>query len=186
MSIKIMSSLHKFHRRTNGVPSGAVSWPTTSIGMGDDTHGFWLGGISSNKLIVAPKSTEVSREWGSYNITRGTVSTSDGLANTNTLYALGSTSHPAAYYAKSLTTGGYNTWYLPAKDELEIMRVNRAAQPFSIANSFSNTASHWSSTEFNETQAYNTNLSLVGNYTVSPWNKNRADYYVRAVRRSTI
>jgi hypothetical protein len=48
---KIMSSLQKFHRRTASF--GPPPWPPTVIGMGDETNGFWLGGVSP-KLIVAP------------------------------------------------------------------------------------------------------------------------------------
>ena len=44
----------------------------------------------------------------------------DGLSNTNALYSANPTNNLAVKYCKSLTTGGYNDWYLPAKDELEL------------------------------------------------------------------
>ena len=174
-----MSSLQKFHRRTNGgVPP---TWPATAIGGGDITYGFWLGDISSNKLVVAPKSTEASLAWGSYGTTRSTVSTTNGLANTNTLAGFGQAAHPAAYAAKNLTTGGYNTWYLPAKDELNTMYSNKSATPFATANSFVG-SNYWSSTEYNGLYAWNQHLS---GGTQGYGGKNTS-YYVRAVRRSVI
>ena len=146
-----MSSLQKFHRRTNG--GAAAPWEPTAIGDGDATKGFWLGGAVFNALIVAPLSTEAkSVEWGgrSY-VLRGTTSTSNGLANTNTLAGFGSSvtyGHPAAYNAKYLTTGGYNTWYLPAKDELNTMYSNKSATPFATNNMFATyNQAYWSSTE---------------------------------------
>jgi len=175
-----MSSLQKFHRRTNG-GTPPPTWPATAIGGGDAAHGFWLGDISSNKLIVAPKSTETSLAWGSSGTTRSTVSTSNGLANTNTLAGFGQTAHPAAYYAKNLITGGYNTWYLPAKDELNTLYSNRGATPFATANSFVG-SDYWSSTEYNGNYAWFQNFSNGFQYN---GNKN-GSYYVRAVRRSTI
>ena len=178
---KIMSSLQKFHRRTMSL--GTVTWPATSIGMGDATHGYWLGDISTNKLIVAPKSTDFFGEWGSYGTTRGTVSTTNGLANTNTLAGFGQAAHPAAYYCKNLTTGGYNTWYLPAKDELTTLYANKAATPFATANSFDG-AYHVSSTEANAANFWERDFAT-GNQNSSFNNKARSRY-ARAVRRSTI
>jgi hypothetical protein len=176
-----MSSLQKFHRRT--ISLGPVTWPAPAIGGGDVTHGFWLGDISSNKLIVAPKSAELFSDWGSYGTVRGTVSTTNGLANTNTLAGFGQTAHPPAYAAKNLTTGGYNTWYLPAKNELNTMYSNKSATPFATANSFDGSY-HLSSTEHNAGNAWEQDLSngtLNNNYT----NKVRSRYS-RPVRRSTI
>jgi hypothetical protein len=159
--------------------------PTPKIGDGDSTNGFWLGtaGDGVSKLIVAPKSTETLQTWGSYNITRNTVSTTNGLANTNTLYALGSAAHPAAYYCKTLTSGGYNTWYLPARNEVNTLYSNKSATPFATANSFvTSGADYWSSTENNAGSAWNMTL------TNGMWNDNNGankygTMYVRAVRR---
>jgi hypothetical protein len=172
-----MSSLQKFHRRTNG-------GTTLGIGSGSNTKGYWLGtaGDGVSKMYVAPKSTEVGLAWGSYGTVRGTVSTTDGIANTNTLVSFGTSAHPAAGYCKFLTTGGYNTWYLPAKDELNACWTNHLATPFATSNSFIAT-SIWSSTEQNNKSAWYQDFfdgSQTGNY------KKFTFPYVRAVRRSTI
>ena len=134
-----MSSLQKFHRRTQSVGPAALEmgWPATAIGGGDLTHGFWLGGPSSSKIIVSPGTTSVlGKPWGSYGTLRGVNSTTNGSTNTNTLYGFGSAAHPAAYYCKTLTTGGYNTWYLPAVNELISCVSNKAALPFAANDAF--------------------------------------------------
>jgi hypothetical protein len=180
-----MSSLHKFHRRTNG--GVTPTWPALAFGGGDVTNGFWLGDISSNKLVVAPKSTETSLVWGSNGTARGTTSTTNGLANTNTLAGFGQAAQPAAYYCKNLTTGGYNTWYLPARDELNTLYSNKSATPFATANSFVG-SNYWSSTEFNGDGAWLQNLSnglQFNSYSTPSFSKDNS-LYVRAVRRSII
>jgi hypothetical protein len=175
-----MSSVQKFHRRTLAV-GGAVTWPPTAIGGGDAAHGFWLGDGYFNALVIAPKSTEVTRTWGSYGITRGTTSTTNGVANTNTLFGFGSAAHPAAYYAKSLTTGGYNTWYLPAKDELTTLYSNNTAVPFATADAFLSN-NYWSSTESGGGAARALDL-LSGSGGQYAYGKNDGPYRVRPIRR---
>jgi hypothetical protein len=137
--------------------------------------------------VVAPKSTEVQRAWGSSGTVRNTTSTTNGVANTTTLFNLGAAEHPAAHYAKSLTTGGYNTWYLPAKNELNTLYSNKSAVPFATANSFVDNY-YWSSTENDGAYAWFQNFKYGGQYSIgSGTNKNVSiGSYVRATRRSTI
>ena len=180
-----MSSLQKFHRRTMSLVSGPATWPPSAIGGGDVANGFWLGDGYFNALIVAPKSTEARMGWGSPTTARGTINTTNGLANTNTLYAFGSAAHPAAYYAKTQTTGGYNTWYLPAKNELTTLYSNKSATPFATANSFV-VIPHWSSTEgpAGEMSRFCYTISYGdGNTDFQPKDGN---YYCRAARRVSL
>jgi hypothetical protein len=173
-----MSSLQKFHRRTQSVVSAAkLMGSEAPIGGA----GFYLGnaGDGISYMYVAPKSTEVQRTWGPNGV-RGTVSTTNGLANTNTLYSLGLTIAPPAYHAKTLTNGGYNTWYLPAIDELTTLYSNKSATPFATANSLTN-ARHWSSTEYSGSYA---SAFSMGGYSLN--NDKSNPYHVRAVRRSLI
>ena len=181
-----MSSLQKFHRRTMSLgPPPPPPFSFTAIGVGSDTVGYWLGDASSNKLVVAPKSTEVTNFlWGSYGTTRGTVSTTNGLANTNTLAGFGQAAHRPAYAAKNLTTGGYNTWYLPAKDELMTMYSNKSATPFATANSFAG-AYYWSSTEYSDTRAWGQYL-FPGIGVFQNYLRKDSSLSFRAVRRTTI
>jgi hypothetical protein len=185
-----MSSLQKFHRRTNGGAAPFAGF--TAIGSGNEAVGYWLGtaGDGVSKLIVAPKSTEVQKAWGNQNTISMINSNTDGPANTNQLYISGSDitlGHPAAHYCKYLTTGGYNTWYLPAKNELITCWSNHNATPFSISDSFIGKV-HWTSTENTGTAkaacAWGLDFSTgdIADY----WSKNAYIFYARATRRTTI
>ena len=168
---------------TSAATSAVTStWPATAIGGGDNTYGFWLGDISSNKLIAAPKSTEVSLLWGSYGVTRAATSSTNGLVNTNVLAGFGQAAHPAAYAAKNLTTGGYNTWYLPAINELNTLYSNKSATPFATANSFVGTK-YWSSTFSNNSTP---NFQDFSNGSVLNNSTPTSSFSVRAVRRTAI
>jgi hypothetical protein len=177
-----MSSLQKFHRRTQPFappPPKVIGSEAPIAGSG-----FYIGlaGDGTSYMYVAPKSTEVIRAWGSFGTVRGANSQSDGLANTNTLYAFGSAAHPAAYYCKSLTTGGYNTWYHPAIDELTTMYSKKNIVPFSTTNTFAGTYRS-SSTEADVGQSFCINFSS-GYFTTL--NKGNGNYYVTAVRRAIV
>jgi hypothetical protein len=158
-----------------------VSFATT-VGQGNNTVGYWLGtaGDGTSKLIAAPKSTELGPiAWGSYGTARGTTSITDGVTNTATLFGFGSAAHPAAYYCKILTTGGYNTWYLPAKNELTTLYSNKSATPFATANGLFPDGT-WSSTEVDANTAATQGM---GNGAFRNFSKSRGEYYARAVRR---
>jgi hypothetical protein len=142
-----------------------------------------MAGDGTSYMYVAPKSsTLVDCVWGSSGTVRGTTSTTNGVANTNTLYAFGSAAHPAAYYCKTLTTGGYNTWYLPAINEISNFMVNASLTPFATNDFFTPYRYIWSSTETSATNAwFSTNTGTL--YDVS---KLYGASDARAVRRSTV
>ena len=78
-------------------------------------------GIASHYLIVAPKSSgeNSSKQWKTSNTsTAGTSSVIDGPANSA---AMNNASHPAAQFCEGLTSGGFSDWYMPAKNELEVL-----------------------------------------------------------------
>lgn len=78
-------------------------------------------GIASHYLIVAPKSTGEAQsiKWKTTNTsTPGTSSVIDGPANSA---AMNNADHPAAQFCEGLTIGGYSDWYMPAKNELEVL-----------------------------------------------------------------
>ena len=90
-----------------------------------------VGGLNY-ALVVAPKASgeSLSKQWKTTNdTTAGTLSLNDGLSNSN---AMNTNAHPAAQFCRALTIGGYSDWYLPSRDELEI--VYRNCKPDSTAN----------------------------------------------------
>jgi hypothetical protein len=79
------------------------------------------GGVATHYLIVAPKASgENSSTWGIYGTTTGITSVINGPTNSASLAALGA-SYQAAVFCEGLTIGGYSDWYLPAKNELEVL-----------------------------------------------------------------
>jgi hypothetical protein len=121
---------------TNASGTGAASSPSNSVTpsaapqIGDIMGGgFYAGkisttadGVATHYLIVSPKATgELTNcVWGPSGVTAGTTSVINGLASTQTLAASGST-YQAAYFCDALTINGYNDWYLPAQNELEVI-----------------------------------------------------------------
>jgi hypothetical protein len=91
--------------------------------------GFYAGkistagtGIADYYLIVAPKATgeSSSLSWGTNGVSTGITSVIDGPTNSASLAALGA-AYQAAVFCEGLTIGGYSDWYLPAKNELEVL-----------------------------------------------------------------
>lgn len=105
--------------------------PPTTIGQAYG-GGFYAGkisttgdGVATHYLIVAPKASgeNSSREWGVYGAATGTTSVINGPTNTASLAALGA-SYQAAVFCSNLNNSGlngYTDWYLPAKNELEVL-----------------------------------------------------------------
>lgn len=80
------------------------------------------GGVATHYLIVSPKSTGelTNTAWGPDAVTTGITSAINGPTNSAALSALG-TSYAAAGFCENLVIGGYSDWYLPAKNELEVL-----------------------------------------------------------------
>jgi len=99
--------------------------PPTVIGQA--YGGGYYGGkidISGTQyyLLVADKTVgeAYQKAWGLYNTSTGANSIIDGPANSALLAALGS-AYEAATFCETLNTGGYTDWYLPARDELQVL-----------------------------------------------------------------
>lgn len=80
-------------------------------------------GVADYYLIIAPVSTGQSIKLykTSNSDDPGTSSLVDGYANSQAIY---NAAHPAAEFCRDRSIGGFNDWYLPAKNELEICYYN--------------------------------------------------------------
>lgn len=101
-----------------------VAPPPTIIGQAYG-GGFYAGKINVSGtqyyLIVAPKASgEAAKAWGTYGVTTGITSVINGPTNSAALAALGA-AYEAATFCEGLNIGGYTDWYLPAKNELEVL-----------------------------------------------------------------
>ncbi|MEI7524463.1 MAG: DUF1566 domain-containing protein [Mariniphaga sp.] len=97
-----------------------------------------------------------------------------GLANTNKIYnSTGSRSSAyAAGIARSYRGGGYSDWYLPSKDELNLLYISRT-RIGGFQSSF-----YWSSSECDENSAW---LQFFSNGVQFKYEKS-GTYFVRAIR----
>ena len=79
------------------------------------------GGTATHYLIVAPKASgEAAKKWGTYGVTTGFTSVINGPTNSAGEAALGA-AYQAAKFCEDLNIGDYSDWYLPAKNELEVL-----------------------------------------------------------------
>ena len=127
-------------------------------------------------LIAAP-SDQGTPQWGCYGTTiSGADGTAIGTGAQNTIDIMNgcSTAGIAARICGDLVLGGYSDWYLPSKDELNKLYINRDA-----IGGFAN-ASYWSSTEYANCCAWTESFAYGG----QGWGSKNAigPGYVRAVR----
>jgi hypothetical protein len=78
-------------------------------------------------LEAAPAETEFTAQWGGQNVTGTSTAVGSGKRNTQLiveqLKTLGE-SGKAAQVCANLNIGGFNDWFLPSKDELNLMYRN--------------------------------------------------------------
>ena len=95
--------------------------------------------------LIAAHSDQGQAVWGCYNtIIPGADGTAIGTGNQNTIDIMNGcgTAGIAARICGDLVLGNYSDWYLPSKDELNQLYINRDA-----IGGFANGYSYWSSTE---------------------------------------
>ena len=100
--------------------------------IGDPYGGGYFGGyissttngIATHMIIVSPKTSgEFTGQWRTTDTAiTGADSLWDGWQNTLDMVAAGDC--PIATTARALSIGGYTDWYVPARDELEVLYYN--------------------------------------------------------------
>ena len=128
-------------------------------------------------LIAAPSDQSIGIAWwnGSYVTTGATaLALGTGNANTNTIVSVQGAGSYAAKLCYDLVLNGYSDWFLPSKDELNKLYLNRAA-----IGGFATAEFYWSSSEASNDRAwFQHSFSGVPDYYV----KDYPGCYVRAVR----
>lgn len=155
------------------------SFTMPKVTVGDFKEGgvvFWVDPNDASHGLVCSREDwypEYMFYWSVNNNETGAINTEvgAGLQNTNaiiTLNALG-----AAMNCSTYSNGGYDDWYLPSKDELEIMYAYKnIINTTSSLNGGSNFQHnwYWSSTEYDLTTAYQQNFNGGGQSTTSKQN----------------
>lgn len=96
-------------------------------------------------LIAAPNDQSSAILWENAQSITGATATAlgTGNANTNTIIAMQGTGEHAASLCADLVLNGYSDWYLPSKDELHILWINKNA----VGYNFNVSIPYWSSSE---------------------------------------
>jgi hypothetical protein len=150
-----------------------------NLAIGQSYQGGIIAYIDStgqHGLIVATADQSEEIQWwnGSYVVTGATgTAIGTGLANTNAIIAAQGSGSYAASIARDYNGGGYTDWYLPSKDELNQLYVNKAAIGGGFANDY-----YWSSTEYDSNYTW---LQYFSNGAQDVYIKG-FPIYVRAVR----
>ena len=145
-------SCYMFHPSGGAVPyrdfgAAGCAVPLTSLNVGQQCGSLIYAGTSGgNRIYAYETDLATNYTWNNGNstkVTTGVTSASDGLTNTNSLLILNNSNSPFEATAACRTLGA--DWYLPAKDELDLLATVRTTGSFN--GTFTSNVYYWSSTE---------------------------------------
>ena len=152
---------------------------TESFSIGQSYGGgiiFYIDGSGQHGLIASPTDQGMGNAWNNgSNTTTGATGTAvgDGAANTRKIVkSQGKTGNYAALLCSNFKGGGYKDWYLPSKDELDLLIHQVVAVGGFTGNQY------WSSSETTKGKAWDE--LLAGAYQFK--DDKSFTYYVRAIR----
>ncbi|GEM_PF-1290950 len=141
---------------------------TAPLAIGDFHEGgvvFYLDNTGEHGLVSAITDQASNAAWG---CTGTAIVGADGTAigtgvqNTQDIIAGCTESLIAAEWCSSLNLNGFSDWFLPSKDELNQLFINKAvvdATAITFGGTALQTNFYWSSTELNANQAWGYNVS---------------------------
>ncbi len=111
---------------------------------------FYLDGTGQHGLISATSDQSNDTQWGCQGTSIGNTSTDIGMGQANTVAIVNGCSEvgQAARICQDLVLGGYDDWYLPSRDELNLMYEQRT-----VIGGFWND-DYWSSSEDSDHDAW--------------------------------
>jgi hypothetical protein len=158
-------------------PVNSMGAYTTQFTIGLNYGGgvvFYIDGTGQHGLIAALVD-QGTAAWGCFGTTIGSTSVQTGTGQANTLSIINGCNVPiiAATICNDLILNGYNDWFLPSLNELNLMYQQRSA----IGNFLPDF--YWCSSEYNANNAWTQEFSNGNQYN---FNKSYETLRVRAIR----
>lgn len=121
---------------------------------------FYLNKVTGKGLIAAPSDFDERVKWGCEGVNISEAKHTEigfGKDNTNAIIATCNETNYAAKLCSNLILNGKNDWYLPSKDELNLMFINLHLNGFGNFESGREKCCigwYWSSSEFEDQERY--------------------------------